>query len=379
MTSLRLSLATALLVLLASTAIAQPTNAQRADELNSQGKAAMKAKNFAEASDRFNQAILLSREGRFYYNLCVSLFFEGKLVDSLASCKAVETAGADNDLKDKTGAMIGKVKDEMRKQGYDPDAPPPTNNTNPDNTNPDNTNPDNTNPDNTNPNNTNPDNTNPNNTNPNNTVTAPPPTFRPPPTTLLDQGTPAHQYTWTLGAELLGGNANFGGNDVYTKAMYGFRVLGDYLIAPSKKIGVQAVIGVMHTDQNDSELTGGIDVVDIGIGGYKHLCGTGRFCFTPLLGASLGLMKPDVSGIGSDALLAIGIRAEGRLGYALGTRYEHLISLSVGFQGYTRAFDGSNFTAEDVGLDGFSPVIVVALGYTYRFNTPFGSSPFVTL
>src|SRR5690349_5165631 len=143
MTSLRLSLATGLLALIASTAVAQPTNAQRAEDLNNQGKAAMKAKDFTTASDRFNQAILLSREGRFYYNLCVSLFFEGKLVDSLSACKAVETAGADSDLKDKTGAMIGKVKDEMRKQGYDPDAPPPNpNGNNPDGTNPNGNNPD---------------------------------------------------------------------------------------------------------------------------------------------------------------------------------------------------------------------------------------------
>jgi hypothetical protein len=82
---------------------------------------------------------------------------------------------------------------------------------------------------------------------------------------------------------------------------------------------------------------------------------------------------------GSDALLAIGLRLEGRVGVALGARFEHLLSAAAGFQGYTRAFDSSGISAEDYALDGFTPGFVVALGYTYRFNTPFGSSPFVTL
>jgi hypothetical protein len=385
MASLRLFLAAGVLVLATAGVSFAQTNAERADQLNNEGKAAMKAKDFPTASDRFQQAIVLSREGRFYFNLCVSLYSQGKLVDSLEACKAVESAGADAALREKTTGMIGKVRDEMKRQGYDPDAPVnqnPTNPTNPtDPNNPTNpTDPNNpTNP--TDPNNpNNPNNpTNPNNPNPNN----PAPVFRPPPTTaLFESASPQHHYTWTLGAELLGGTSNFGGNDTYSAPMYGFRVLGDYLILPSKKVGVQATIGVMHTDESDSEGTAGIDVVDVGIGGYKHFCGGGRICFTPLIGASLGLLQPNVSGFdtGNDALLSLGIRAEGRVGFALGNRYEHLISISAGFQGYTRGTGTvGGFNAEDVDLDGFSTVGLIAIGYTYRFNTPFGSSPFVTL
>jgi hypothetical protein len=395
MTSLRSSIFAA--VALAATvgsAVAQ-SNAQRADAFNNEGKQLMQGGQFAAASDKFRQALLLSKEGRFYFNLCVSLYQEGKLGEALGECKAVDAAGADAKLSEKTSKMIGKIKDDMRKAGFDPDAPPvdPNNNTtnpvdpnNPDNpTNPvDPNNPNNpTNPvDPNNPNNpTNPvDPNNPNNpTNPNNPNTGNPNAFvaPPPSASLFAAGAPKHAYTWTLGAELLGGSGQFGPDEVYSKAIYGFRVLGDYLIAPAKKFGVQATIGVLHTDQNDDEATLGIDVVDVGIGGYKHFC-SGRTCLTPLVGASLGLMQPqDVPG--DDALLAIGLRAEARVGFALGKRFEHLISIAAGAQIYTRAFDSSGIDAQDYSLDGASRAFVAALGYTYRFNTPFGSSPFVTL
>ena len=323
MASLRLTIASVLVAGAATTALAQ-TNAQRADQINDEGKAAMKAKNFPVASERFQQAILLSREGRFYFNLCVSQFYEAKLVEALDACKAVQSAGADAELNEKTAKMIGKVKEEMRRQGYDPDAPvvvqPDPNNPDPNNPDPNNPDPNNPNPNNPDPNN--PNNPNPNNPNPNTQA----PVFRPPPTggggALFEAAAPAHQYTWTLGAELLGGTSNFGGNDAYSAPMYGFRVLGDYQIVPSKRVGVQATIGVMHTDESDTDAKAGIDVVDVGIGGYKHFCGSGRICFTPLVGASLGLLQPNVSfiDVGNDALLALGIRAEGRVGFALGQR-----------------------------------------------------------
>jgi hypothetical protein len=383
MTSLRLKLVAAALALLAGTASAQPaSNASRADALNNEGKAAMQDSNFAAASEKFHQAILLSPEGRFYFNLCVSLYSQGKLSDALAACKEVEAAGADPGLREKTSKMTNKIKEEIRKLGFDPDAPTtPTTDPNNPTTDPNNptTDPNNptTDPNNptTDPNNPTTDPNNPNN--PTNPTGTQPAIVAPPPLSVIKSGVPEHQYTWTLGFELLGGTGKFGVDEAYSDAMYGFRFLGDYLVAPARQIGLQATIGVMHTNEDEDSGELGIDVVDIGLNGYKHLC-KGRLCVTPLIGASLGLMQP--SEIESDdALLAIGFRAEARLGYAFGTRFEHLLSVSLGFQGYTKAFDSSAFDAETLGLDEMSAVGVIALGYTYRFNTPFGSSPFVTL
>ena len=389
MASLRSSLFVAVaLVATVGSAVAQ-SNAQRANALNDEGKAAMQSGQFAAASDKFRDAIVLSQEGRFYFNLCVSLYQEGKLGDALGQCKAVEAAGADDKLRDKTSKMIGKIKDEMRKAGFDPDAPPVDPNTNPTNpvdpnnpTNPvDPNNP--TNP--VDPNNpTNPvDPNNPTNpvdpNNPTNPTTGNPNAFvaPPPSASLFVAGAPKHAYTWTVGGELLVGSGEFGPDEYYSNAVVGARAIVDYVISPARKFGAQFTLGVLNTAEDDDEGTAGLNIVDIGAGVYKHFC-SGRTCLTPLLGASLGLMQPHELE-GSDALLAVGIRAEARVGFALGKRFEHLITVAAGLQGYTRAFDSSGIEADDWFLEGASRAFIASVGYTYRFNTPFGSSPFVTL
>jgi hypothetical protein len=379
---------TTTIVVSAGVAVAQPTNAQRANALNDEGKDLMEQQRYGDASDRFQQATLLSQEGRFYFNLCVSRFHEGKFGLSLQACQAVEKAGADAKLKDKTNKMIGKVKEEIRKLGHDPDQPmvdpnttPPDPN-NPNNTPPDPNNPNNTPPDPNNPNNTPPDPNNPNNTppgpNPNPNVQNPNAIVgAPPPTTALNQP-PDHKYTWTLGADIYGGSAKWGDEGMYGTNAYGFRVIGDFLAMPSRKVGFQAWLGVVHSDSANS-LEEKIDVIDVGIGAYKHLC-RGRLCFTPLLGVELGLMQPEELEGSSAALIAFGARIEGRVGYAFGPRFEHLLTLAVGPQIYTAGLgeatdqDGFPVTGEDVGLGAPSVAFLVGLGYTYRFNTPFGSS-----
>ena len=70
---------------------AQP--ADRANKLNEDGKALLRAKRYTEASDLFRQAIVLQPEGRFYYNLCMSLYHEGKLGEALTACRAVGPNG----------------------------------------------------------------------------------------------------------------------------------------------------------------------------------------------------------------------------------------------------------------------------------------------
>ena len=54
----------------------------------------------------------------------------------------------------------------------------------------------------------------------------------------------------------------------------------------------------------------------------------------------------------------------------------------VGVNAYSSASDEGMSdlgTAQDVGLDKGGAVGYLGLGYTYRFNTPLGSSPFVIL
>ena len=352
----------------AGTAAAQ-SNAERANQLNDEGKEAMKRSDFTLASERFQQAIVLSKEGRFYFNLCVSWFRDGKFGDALSACKAVETAGADAKLKEKTATLTAQIKDEMRKQGMDPDAV--VVNPNPEQPQPNPPNPD---PGQPNPPNPDPGQPNPPNPNPPNPGQQQFQGARPDAALFAATAVPEHKYTWTLGFELLAGSGKWGVQEEYSNPSFGFRFLGDYLLSPTRKFGLQASIGLLHANETSRR---GIDVIDIGLAGYKHFC-FGRTCITPLVGPSIGLLQPaDLSG--SDAMPAIGIRAEARVGFALGRRFEHLLSVTAGFQGYTRAFDSGDLDAEFEGLDEPSAVALLAFGYTYRFNTPLGSSPMWTL
>ena len=52
----------------------------------------------------------------------------------------------------------------------------------------------------------------------------------------------------------------------------------------------------------------------------------------------------------------------------------------VGVNAYSPVFSESGFYAADmIELDKGGATAYAGLGYTYRFNTPLGASPFVTL
>ncbi|HLL21524.1 MAG TPA: hypothetical protein VK427_05305, partial [Kofleriaceae bacterium] len=100
-------------------------------------------------------------------------------------------------------------------------------------------------------------------------------------------------------------------------------------------------------------------------------------------------MSPDGAsdGLGSRVFeyAAVGGRAEVGLHYALGSRYEHVLGVSLGANLYSAVFSGpgdediDNPSIAEVGLDKGGIAGYLSIGYTYRFNTPLGSSPFVTL
>src|SRR5262245_28480395 len=81
----------------AGQALAQ-SPAQRAEQLNTAGKADLAAKPMraAEAAEKFRQAIVLVPDGKYYYNLCMALYHEGKLTEALTACKAVKDNGGND-------------------------------------------------------------------------------------------------------------------------------------------------------------------------------------------------------------------------------------------------------------------------------------------
>src|SRR5207302_11470708 len=118
----------------------------------------------------------------------------------------------------------------------------------------------------------------------------------------------------------------------------------------------------------------GLDVFDVGVAIYKHLCqGNGRLCFTPLAGVQLALFSPqsNVDAAGSQVFnySALGGRLEAGLSYALGTRYEHVLSVMLGANLYTKAFASPQDCAATascaavVGLDAGGRVGYRGFGY----------------
>ncbi|HEY5924822.1 MAG TPA: hypothetical protein VIV11_24245 [Kofleriaceae bacterium] len=351
------------------------SQAEIAARLNEEGKQLMFAEKYAEASAKFQDAHGRVPEPKYFFNHCTSLTAEGKFGEALTACNAADK-NADAKLKEKIAKLVDKIKETAKQQGVDlqpvgggggPGDTPPVD-----------------------PNNPPPD---PNN--PNNPPTGQPPqqpqyaVGRPVGNQLFATAAPENKYTWSVGLDLFGGSGRMGRSGYFGKSTGGGRLRGDYLFMPNKRIGAQGYFQITRFGEGQDMATGAysLDVFDLGIAAYKHLCGPrSRACITPLVGAQLALMSPadetDAS-TGEQVFnyASLGARLELGLSYALGRRYEHVIGIVAGLNAYTKAFSepAEGFTAMDWGLDKGGAAGYFGIGYTYRFNTPFGSAPFVTL
>nr|HEX4317593.1 hypothetical protein [Kofleriaceae bacterium] len=383
---------------------------------NDDGKELMYAGNYTDASAKFRDAVARVPEPKYFFNLCTSLFQEGKFGEALTSCLSAAKANTDDKgatrddkLKDKIDKLTARIQDEATAQGLDlkpvgggggdPNLPPPSGGNGLQAPPPD-------------PNAGNgggppPD---PNAGNGGGQPTGPGPgpnvgqpvaryqpvVGRPPEQNLFKAVHPDHNYTWTLGIDVFGGGASFQGQvnnaNAFGNAAGGFRVKSDYMLNRRARVGAEVWLSYTSVTSNADAMTtatvGELDILDAGIGVYKHLClkGVERLCLTPLVGASLAFMDPnqniDDSGMQTFNYLGLGLRANLAAEYAFGRRYEHVLSVGVDARYYTAAFsdptDGSP-TRADVGLDQGGTVVTLNIGYTYRFNTPLGGRAFITL
>jgi hypothetical protein len=347
------------------------SQAEIAARLNEEGKQLLFAEKYAEASAKFQDAHGRVPEPKYFFNHCTSLTAEGKFGEALTACNAADK-NADAELKKKIAKLTDRIHEEAKKQGVDlqpigggggPGDTPPVDPNNP--------------------------NQPPNPTGP---VDQPQQAVgRPIGAALFQTAPPENKYTWSLGLDLYGGSGRMGRSGAFGKSTGGVRVKGDYLFMPAQRIGTQAYFQFTHFGQGADDATfteQTLDVFDLGIAGYKHLCGArSRLCLTPLVGLQLALMSPadqmDTS-TGEQVFnyASLGVRAEVGLSYALGSRYEHVLGLALGINGYTKVFSEPSDplqSAELWGLDKGGAAGYFGLGYTYRFNTPFGTAPFVTL
>ncbi len=364
------------------------TQAELANRLNEEGKELMYATKYSEASAKFREAVARVPEAKYFFNLCTSLFQEGKFSEALTACGAADKNASQNDeLHAKANKLAGRIKDEAKAQGLDveptgggglPDCasnpnatgcapPPPTCQDNP-----------------------------------GAPECQPPPVQQPPPvvgrppsgTGVFAAVTPDNQYVWTVGGNLFAGGGTIGQDGFYGNAAAGFQLKGDYLINPPARVGAQAYIQYTQFTQGQDQMGGDVSLtsIDLGLGLYKHLCprGTERLCLTPMIAGQLALFSPEfdqfADGTKQFNYAAAGVRLELGLEYAFGSRMEHVLSITAGVNGYSAVFSGPSagnvdglLTAEEAGLDKGGGFGYLGIGYTHRFSTPLGSAPFVTL
>jgi tetratricopeptide (TPR) repeat protein len=346
------------------------SQAELAAQANEEGKQLMYADKYAEAAKKFQEAVARVPEAKYFVNLCTARLQEGKLDEALTACNAVDLNNPTPDQKDRAGKLTERIHQEADKQhlalhpggggGGNPNVGQPTT---------------------------------PNPNNPS-APTYTPTVGRPLDTNLVTEGRPDHRYTWTFGLDLYGGGGRIGQADFYGSTAAGIRFKGDFLLDPVHRIGTQAYFQFSRFSQGQNQAFGAesLDVGDLGLAVYKHVClgGTPRACLTPLAGIHLALMGPvddmDADGAQLFNYAAGGGRFELAFTYAFGQRYEHALSVLGGVNVYTPVFSGPSrgdpsgeLTAAERGLDTWGAAGYLGIGYTYRFNTPLGSTPFIIL
>lgn len=360
-------------LLMSAPAFAQ--QAELAAKLNDEGKDLMYDGKFAEASAKFRDAVARVPEPKYFFNLCTSLYQEGKFSDAMTACGGVAKNSPSSELDAKAQKMIERIETEAKAQNIplvatgggggdpnDPNTPPPDPNNLPPGPGP----------------------------GPNQGPVYQQAYGRPPAQNLVVGTSSDNKYVWTLGLDLFAGGGTIGAMDLYGNTNQGLRIKGDYLLRPDQRIGAQGYFSYTHFAEGEDQPGGAynLDIMDLGIAIFKDFCVAERLCLRPLAGVSLAFMSPanEMDFDTGEQLFnytALGFRLELGAFYAFGTRMEHVLGVSVGGHGYSAVFSESPsdplFTSENVGLDKGGGAGYFAIGYTYRFNTPLGSSPFVTL
>ncbi len=377
---------TSLAMLGASLVLATPAFAQGQAEiaarLNEEGKQLMYAEKYAEAAAKFRDASARAPEAKYFFNLCTANFQLGKFDEALTACNAAENHSPTADQSQKISKLVQAIGEEAKKQGIELH---PTGGGGGDTNMP-------------------PDGIgggDPNTGNPDPTTGNPgpgpgpqqpmyqPAVGRPPSQGLFTATTSDNKYTWTLGVDLFGGGGKVG-DGTYGNTSGGIRLKSDYVLNAAARLGAQGYFQYTGFAKGEDQGNGvdTLGIADLGVALYKHFClpGNSRLCITPLGGVHLALMAPqsDQDGLGETVFnyTAFGVRLEASAHYAFGSRMEHVLAVALGTNVYSGVVSESMdayYPAGSVGLDEGGAAGYLSVGYTYRFNTPIGRSPFVTL
>lgn len=362
--STRLLAAALAAALLAPAPAAAETPAQQADKLNDEGKSLFAEKRYEDAHAKFREAATLSPEGRFYFNMCYALNFLERYDEAIQACEQVEAAGADAALLEKTDKALASLRDkaaarapargvtasQTTEPGDDPAGPAPS-------------------------------------AGDRVTPGEPPEPGVPGPDPFVtgQAAPPSGSYKWSVGGSIGGlGNVNAGragnevaGGDVYAENGGEVRFFANFILSERTRIGLQAFLGFGAIAPADSDLGDNLVVGDIGGGLFIHLPVSEHLVVTPMVGPLLSIQQPQEL---SQGFFAGGARAEVALSYVFGRQGEHALSLIPALNLYGPASgEEDNLEPADFGLDQAHSTVGVALAYAYRFSSPFGSVPLITL
>jgi hypothetical protein len=338
------------------------TPAEQANRLNDEGKQLFAEKDFDGAYEKFRAAAALSPEARFYYNQCYALGFLERYEEAIQKCEQVEPAGADAALLKKTENALASLRQKVAaKQGGearpvpagdvrdgvdDPTGPGPS---------------------------------------------GPPPAPQsdgPDPFISARSAGPVDAYTWSIGGTL-GGLANLNtGREVdnsqgLDQEMFGpggaeLRLFANFIVSQPARIGLQGSLGVsaLAPGENNDE-DNNLLLADIGGALFVHLPLFRHLYVTPLAGPQISVQQPNEL---SQGFVAFGARGELGFTYVFGRRGEHSFSVVPAINVYFPAGgEVEGLEPDEYGLDETHATFGVSAGYAFRFSTPFGTVPLITL
>lgn len=344
------------LLLTSSQLASAQTQPEIAAELNEQGKKLMLDRKPAEASKLFADAAARDPNPKYFYNLCKAYYFQGMLFEAMDACGNARKENAPATLVEKIDDLEGAIKEEAKKQGVDL-SKPPTTPTPPGPDQPDPT-------------------TDPTQPQPPQPQPQPPTTVNPrAPQGIYSVMAPRHEYVWTVGADLFFGSANIDDEDAYGNGAAGIRLRVDYMLAPVLGLGAQGYLDYINVTAGDEDVSIGqnLSIVNFGAALYKHFC-FGKMCVTPLAGLQFAALDTETSVSTETSSAAFGLRVEGGLSYAFGSNFQHVVSANLGHLRYGEPED-----TDTLMFDRGGGVTYLAIGYTRRFSTPFGSAPILGL
>ncbi len=363
-------------------ALAQQSAAERAAELNDEGKRLWKEeKDVASAAEKFRQATLLSPEGRYYFNLCYSLHQLSRYRDALTACEAVERNSTDEALLEKTRVVIADLRQRLPKTEPNPNVDPDPNvDPGPDPNTSDpydpNTGEPVVDPDD-------PDQPDPNDPDDPDQPYEPPPPGGDGAPSYPDSGPPpeplpelervvgsSDDYNWSLGASLGFISASVGRDGLYGGTGAAVKLDANFIVVPDRKVGLQGYLGI--SSASGGEIDDGVQLFDVGGAIYKHFR-RGRFYITPTVGGHFSLIQPDAT---VEAAATVGLHTQVALSLIIGPQRRHVFSVAPALNIY---FPASGEDAMAIGLDESSVTLGMSIGYTLRFMTPFGQSPLIIL